>query len=314
MTRFRVVFLKSLVRTTFISGFILTGGQSLCQEPEFLKPLPAVVRLTNDEEFEHRPVWHPDGQHILFARHEDGGNAIHLYVMNATPGSTPKRITKRKDPEYNAVVSPDGKQVLFTAVSVSGTQGNLDLALMPLDSTTEPKIIAGDVDGKLSHQDWPAWHPDGKRYVFNSTHDGNQELYVAEIDGGQPPERLTQSPGQDVHPAVSPDGAFILFATDRWSGLELARLDLRDKSVTRLTESPGYDDYPAISPDGKHWVFVSNRSGNPDLWLGAAEGPPRRLTDTPEPELFPSFSKDGKSIVFVSGRKGQSDIYILTLP
>ncbi|MBI1323428.1 biopolymer transporter Tol [bacterium] len=312
MDWFRCVLASAIFSLSFMS--FRSESQLKSLDAEDLPQLPEVVRLTNDEEFEHRPVWHPDGKRILFARHEDGGNSIHLYLMDAKPGATPKRITKRKDPEYDAVVSPDGRQMLFTAVAVSGTQGNLDLALMPLDGTSDPKIVAGDVEGKLSHQDWAAWHPDGKRYAFNSTQEGNQEIYLANIEAGEPPERLTQSPGQDVHPSISPDGRFILFATDRWSGLELARLDLKDKSVTRLTESPGYDDYPAIAPDGKRWVFVSNRSGNPDLWLGSADRPPSRLTDTAEPELFPSFANDGKSIVFVSGRNGQSDIYVLTLP
>lgn len=312
MARSLGVCVMALVSIAIMS--VRSEDELTAQDREPFEQMPEVVRLTNDEEFEHRPVWHPDGKRIVFARHENGGNSIALYEMIAKPGSTPRRITKRKDPEYNAVVSPDGRQILFTAVAVSGTQGNLDLALMPLDGTSEPKIVFGDVEGKLSHQDWPAWHPDGKRYVFNSTHDGNQELYFADIEGGTPPERLTQSPGQDVHPVVSPDGSYVLFSTDRWGGLELARLNLKDKSVKRLTESPGYDDYPAISPDSNRWVYVSNRTGNPDLWLGRSDGPARQLTDTPDPELFPAFSKDGKSIVFVSGRQGQSDIYTMTLP
>lgn len=272
------------------------------------------VRITNDGAYKHRPVWLTDGKRLMFARHEEGGNAIRLRVAEAKPGAETKRLTRRKDPEYNAVVSPDGTQVLFTAVTLSGTQGNLDIVLMPLDGTDEPRVVAGDGGGALSHQDWPAWHPDGKRFLFNSTHEGNQEIYNGSTEPGTVPERLTQSPGQDVHPAVSPDGRYAIFATDRWGGLELARLNLADKSVTRLTESPGFDDYPAISPDGRRWVFVSNRSGNPDLWLADEAGTLVRLTDSPEPESFPAFSNDGGAIVFVSGRHGSTEIHTLRLP
>lgn len=272
------------------------------------------VRLTFDGTFKHRPVWLTDNKRLMFARHEDGGNAIRLVVAEAKPEAETKRLTRRKDPEFNAVVSPDGTQVLFTAVTLSGTQGNLDIVLMPLDGSAEPRVVAGDGAGPLSHQDWPAWLPDGKRFLFNSTHEGNQEIYVGSTEPGTVPERLTQSPGQDVHPAVSPDGQFAIFATDRWGGLELARLNLNDKSVTRLTESPGFDDYPAISPDGRRWAFVSNRSGNPDLWLMDVEGRTVRLTETAEPESFPSFSNDGGSIVFVSGRHGSTEIHTLRLP
>ncbi len=271
-------------------------------------------RLTTDGAYKHRPVWLADGKRILFGRHEEGGNAIRLRVAMGTGDSDPKRLTRRKDPEYDAAISPDGTQVLFTAITLSGTQGNLDIVLMPVDGSADPKVVAGDVNGQLSHQDWPAWLPDGKRFVFNSTHEGNQEIYLGYADGSKPAERLTQSPGQDVHPAVSPDGASLLFATDRWGGFELARLKIEEKSVTRLTESRGFDDYPAIAPDGKRWVFVSNRSGNPDLWLMDAQGKTTRLTDSPEPDLFPSFSENGKSIIFVSGRHGETDLYRIDLP
>ena len=71
------------------------------------------------------------------------------------------------------------------------------------------------------HQDWPAWSPDGKRIAFSSTHEGNQEIYAAAVDGSDL-VRLTQNPGIDAHPCWSPDGRTIAFATDRWGGLELA--------------------------------------------------------------------------------------------
>lgn len=270
----------------------------------------AGVRITDDGAYKHRPVWHPDGKRIVFARHEEGGNAIRIRIAAGADDSDPQRLTRRKDPEYHAVVSPDGTQVLLTTITLSGTQGNLDIAVMPLDGSAEPRVVAGDKDGKLSHQDWPAWLPDGKRFVFNSTHEGNQEIYLGYVDGSKPAERLTQSPGQDVHPAVAPDGSFVIFATDRWGGLELARLDIADRSVTRLTKSPGLDDYPTIAPDGKRWAFVSNRSGNMDIWSANADGTTHRLTDGPEPDLFPSFSPDGESIVILSGKHGKTDLYV----
>lgn len=307
-----------LVRIASALSMISSSAQSSTADepPRSIQVEPArkIERLTTDGAYKHRPVWLADGNRILFGRHEEGGNAIRLRVAAGAGDPDPKRLTRRKDPEYDAVISPDGTQVLFTAITLSGTQGNLDIVLMPVDGSADPKIVAGDVNGQLSHQDWPAWLPDGKRFVFNSTHEGNQEIYLGYADGSKPSERLTQSPGQDVHPAVFPDGASLLFATDRWGGFELARLKIDDKSVTRLTESRGFDDYPAIAPDGKSWVFVSNRSGNPDLWLMDAQGRTTQLTDSPEPDLFPAFSEDGRSIIFVTGRHGETDLYRISLP
>ena len=293
----------------FANHFASGDDQQIHSISNAIKP----VRITTDGAYKHRPAWSPDGKSLFFARHEGGGNSIFIRIL--TPGSNdePKRLTKRKEPEYNAVVSPDGKQVLYTPITLSGTQGNLDIALTPIDGSADPKTVAGDT-GKLSHQDWPAWLPDGRRFVFNSTHEGNQELYLGTVDGSKPLERLTQSPGQDVHPTVSPDGKFILFATDRWGGFELARLDIENKAISRITKSPGLDDYPAIAPDGKSFAFVSNRSGNLEIWLGDFQNHMSQVTRDDAPDLFPTFHPDGNKITYVSGHTGNTDIFQIAIP
>jgi TolB protein len=301
--RFLFIYLAIAIQPT-------TGDEKEIQpNSNAIKP----IRLTTDGAYKHRPAWLADGKSLIFARHEAGGNSIFLRQFSPGTSAEPKRLTQRKEPEYNAAISPDGSQMLFTPITLSGTQGNLDIAVMPLDGSADPKTVAGDT-GKLSHQDWPAWLPDGRRFVFNSTHEGNQELYLGTIDGSKPLERLTQSPGQDVHPAVSTDGKFLLFATDRWGGLELARLELDTKSVSRLTQSPGLDDYPAIAPDGKSFTFVSNRSGNMEIWLGDFSGHVRQITHDDAPDLFPVFTPDGKNLTYISGHTGNTDIYNLPLP
>src|SRR6202012_1591976 len=109
------------------------------------------------------------------------------------------------------------------------------------------KALIGKVSGKLAHAEWPSPSPDGKRFAFTSTHDGNQEVYTAAIDGTDL-LRLTQSPGVDAHPCWTPDGS-VVFATDRWGGLELAVVRGDGTGLRRLTQSRGLDDYPAVSPD-----------------------------------------------------------------
>src|SRR5262249_46226733 len=84
----------------------------------------ALVRLTHDKMEKERPNWAPGGRRLLFARHEAGGAQIWQYVLEVgQPGSTPRRLTDRKAPEYNGAYSPDGTRVLFAAITLSGTQG-----------------------------------------------------------------------------------------------------------------------------------------------------------------------------------------------
>ena len=210
------MFAKSLRFTIACSTLVILAVSSEPAAPT-LGPL---LRLTHDGLDKLRPSWAPDGRTILYARRERDGLQIWQYVQDVkSPSSPPRRLTDRKMPEYDGSFSPDGKKVLFAAITLSGTQGNLDLAMVNADGSGLTKI--SDDGGKLVHQDWPAWSPDGKRIAFSSTHEGNQEIYTAAVDGSDL-VRLTQNPGIDAHPCWSPDGKTIAFATDRWGGLELA--------------------------------------------------------------------------------------------
>ncbi len=150
-------------------------------EPSPRKP-GALVRLTHDGLDKYRPSWAPEGRHLLFARREADGSHIWQYVLDLkNPMPAVRRLTDRKTPEYNGAFSPDGAKVLFAAIAPSGTQGNLDIAAIHADGTGLKTVT--DDGGKLVHQDWPAWSPDGRRFAFSSTHEGNQEIYTAAADG-----------------------------------------------------------------------------------------------------------------------------------
>lgn len=272
---------------------------------------PRAQRLSHDGREKQRPAWSPDGQQLAFTQHVDGGAHLWQYVLRPGDPSSLRRLTERKEPDHNAVFLPDG-DLLLVLVSLSGTQGNLDIARVGADGK-EPKRITRDANGKLSHQDWPSATADGKRFAFSSTHEGNQEIYTASsLDGGDV-VRITQNPGHDAHPAFAPDGSRVAFSTDRWGGLELATARADGTGLVRLTESPGFDDYPAWSPDGQRIVFVSNRDGQSDIYLVPADGsgPAVNLTRHPGRDTFPTWTPDGRGITFVSDRDGTCDLYTL---
>jgi TolB protein len=284
---------------------------SPADEPATVRP-GSLVRLTRDGLEKQRPVWASDGRRLLFARYEPGGSQIWQYVLDlGAPGAPARRLTDRKAPEYNGTFSPDGSRVFFAAITLSGTQGNLDVASVGADGSGL-KTVVGDRGGKLSHQDWPSWSPDGRRFAFSSTHESNQELYTAAADGTDL-VRLTRSPGLDAHPCWSPDGETIAFATDRWGGLELASVRPDGTGLTRLTRSPGLDDYPAYSPDGSRLAFVTNRDGQFEVYLVTDGGGAVNLSQHPGRDTFPAWTPDGRGVTFVSDRDGSPDLYTLML-
>lgn len=295
------------VRRTAAACFcLLISAASNGQQPA---PTPlSAARITTDGLYKQRPAWSPDGRQLAFARLE--GSALLLYVR-AAEGSAERRLTDRHDSEYDAVWTPDGRRLVFSLVATSPNQGDLDVYTIAADGT-DLRPVAKTM-AALSHEESPSVSPDGRQVAFTSTSEGNQELYVASIDGG-PRRRLTDDPALDVHPAWSPDGRRIAFATDRWGDFEIAVLDLENNAVTRLTESRGLDDYPAWSPDGAELAFTSNRDGNFEVYrLRLADGAVANLTRHEGIDNFPCWRADGR-LTWVSDRDGGFDVYLSEEP
>src|SRR5258708_15145005 len=85
---------------------------------------------------------------------------------------------------------------------------------------------------------------------------GQVELFIAAADGSD--ERpLLASPDIDYNPVWSPDGASIVFTSDRAGSADLFRVKPDGSELERLTNDPAYDDQAAFSPDAGQLVFVT---------------------------------------------------------
>jgi TolB protein len=295
-------------RHTLANSILLVTGFALLISLDAPHPMVAadnvLTRLTNDGHFKQRPCWSPDGRQVVFARHK--ADTIFLYLLDVQTGKE-ERLNSHSSPEYDAVFSPDGKEILFSFDKTSPNQGDIEVYHVKLADRKMTPLAT--TQGALSHEESPCWSPDGKRFAFTSTRHGNQELYVANIAGGDW-VRLTDDPAIDAHPAWSPDGKTIAFATSRWGDLEIALIDPDGSNLRRLTESRGLDDYPAWSPDGRLVAFTSKRDGNDEIYVQPLNGPARNVTRNPAIDNFPTWTADGR-IGFVSNRDGGFDIYLM---
>jgi TolB protein len=110
---------------------------------------------------------------------------------------------------------------------------------------------------------------DGRRIVFRSGGNGSGTVQVMDGDG-KGRRRLTDAKAIETMPALSPDGEWVVFPTDRAGGrkLWLQRLDGaegRFLEPDRL-QIPDLSLHPRFSPDGKWVVFTSDRGGFNDEW------------------------------------------------
>ena len=108
--------------------------------------------------------------------------------------------------------------------------------------------------------------------------------------------QVTDLPGVETTPSLSPDGKSVVFAGTVGSETGLFLLRIGDRTAVPLTEdSPATSEEPAFSPDGERIAFRSDREGGGIFLMTASGESVTRLTDS---GFSPSWSPDGAEIVF----------------
>jgi TolB protein len=134
---------------------------------------------------------------------------------------------------------------------------------------------------------------------------GQIGLFIAAADGSDEHPLLALAFRDLDYDAVwSPDGASIVFTSERDGSADLYRVRADGTGIERLTDSPAYDDQAAFSPDGRQLVFVTTRNGGTaDLWtMDLQTRRARALTSGPGGDFRPAWSPDGRWIAFSSDR------------
>jgi imidazolonepropionase-like amidohydrolase/Tol biopolymer transport system component len=162
-------------------------------------------------------------------------------------------------------------------------------------------LLAYTFDVTLDELTWASLDisPDGKTIVFDLLGD----LYTLPIDGGQA-KRITSGSAHDAQPRFSPDGARIVFVSDRSGRSGLWLVDVNGTSATALTpDANATFSSPAWMPDGQH-VVVSRRDESSagtahELWEYPVTGSRgHKLIGHEQGPLGAAPSREGRWIYF----------------
>jgi Tol biopolymer transport system component len=110
--------------------------------------------------------------------------------------------------------------------------------------------------------------------------------------------QLTNDPGTEVEPSLSPDGSWFAYAAQRNGRWHIFRQRVGGENAQDLTPDPKEDcREPAISPDGERIAYHSDQKGGGIFLMGATGEAPRRLSDG---GADPKWTSDGRSLVVAS--------------
>jgi serine/threonine protein kinase/Tol biopolymer transport system component len=193
---------------------------------------------------------------------------------------------------------------LATLAVVAAALGGY-LAFLRPNQTEEPGVLDQAVFTRLTDQEgrelYPSLSPDGRAFVYVRTLDGQSDLFRQERAEGSVPVNLTAgSPVDDTQPAISPDGLWIAFRSERDGGGIFVMP--AQGGPARHVSDVGYN--PAWSPDGRDLAVATEgildpgtRKSLSEIWIvNTASGRRRRIVA--DDGVQPSWSPDGRRIAY----------------
>jgi Tol biopolymer transport system component len=255
----------------------------------------------------HSPAWSPDGRWIVFVEgnpdfHVRGNLGFSAIRMVPARGGVAVAITDASSLNTSPVWLPGRRGLLF----VSDREGGRDIYQVALARDGSPRAAPARITTGLSPERL-AISGDGRRLAWSLlTETSNiRSLDVAVTDSIPLSQtRLVTTGSQLVEAvgAVSPDGAWLYYHSNRSGMTDLWRVPLGGGDPERLTFDSAMSFAPAVSPDGREVAFHSLRMGNRDIFvMPAAGGPAIRVSNSADQEGVPAWSPDGRALIWLSG-------------
>jgi hypothetical protein len=203
-----------------------------------------------------------------------------------------------------------------------------------------PRLFAPGVISEPAHDSAPAFAPDGKTVIFGRSSAAASFLLVShKTDHGWSPPKIAPFSGQwlDMEPAMSPDGSYLIFASNRpavigarpadgqmngklqpGEGSNLWRIDRsaagwgRPVRLPDIVNASGSTYSPSISEDGTLYFMRPNATTHKFQLFESnskfTEIHELAFSDGSETDVDPAIARDRSFMVFGSGRHAKKDI------
>ncbi len=247
------------------------------------------------------PAISPDGRTVAFNRVRTAGG---IYLVPVA-GGEPTRLTRELGPFCERLAwTANGRELVFTA-SGGAPESSSSLWRVSASGGKPERLSVGGENAAN-----PAISRLGNRLAYEQRSQ-NFNIWQIEVPTATQPTRsatkLIASTRGEAGPQFSPDGARIVFASDRTGSSEIWVCDTAGSNLVQVTSSGGFGT-PRWSPDGRRIAF-DGHSGTGIHVIDVDGGPARRVASEHSDGVVPSWSRDGQWIYFASPRTGRSEIW-----
>jgi Tol biopolymer transport system component/DNA-binding winged helix-turn-helix (wHTH) protein len=240
----------------------------------------------------HDAAWMPDGRNILYAAGND------LFITHPSDdGST--LVAHLPGRAFWLRWSPDGQLLRFTILDPIGH--TTSLWELPVGSHTPRPLLKGW--SNPATECCGSWTADGKIFVFQSAHDGSDDLWQMRGMDRSSATKLTNGPLHYEAPITSRGGHRIFFlGLDTHS--ELLRFSPERKEFLPENNFLSQASRVDFSRD-RQWVAWTDTPGR--LWRARVDGSERlQLTPDSMQVFLAHWSPDGKHLAVMAREPGKA--------
>ena len=233
------------------------------------------------------------GQHQLFYVDYPSGavrgitNDLNDYSVVSVTADSKSLVTVQREVNYNVWVTPVNPSALSSPSREAPA----------IDRSLARQITSGGT--KLDGSQGLAWLPEG-RLTYSSMASGSYDIWIMQPDGSGQKQLTSAIPGSIYHTHInqsaSPDGKYIVFLSDRVTGVpHIWRMDADGSNLKQLTNGIA-ELMPKVTPDGRSVIYgVFN--GKVFSRISIDGGEASQITDKGQGG-GPAISADGKLIAF----------------
>lgn len=202
-------------------------------------------------------LFHWDGQRNALWTGAASGENLSVYKQPPFPESF--RFA------WGLQFAPDGKKLIVALIQQIGLAAPLEFWIVPIPAGTARRIPHTPPSIQLPN--YFSWLADNRHAVIGARIPvgSASHLYSLDTETGEV-SLLMGSTGEELDPAVSPDGKTIAFAQGSID-MDLMEGSLDRPQISVLLATSRKESFPSWAPSGRQYSYISDAGGMPEVWL-----------------------------------------------